>query len=100
MKKTIAAFVLIGITIPIFATLIVHYDIKNAPSLSLPVAYEKAETALGAATNEFHCLNAQVTTDYGRDGDWQFTFYSTNSKPKWVTIEFNGKIHVEDILIR
>jgi hypothetical protein len=57
-------------------------------------------SALGSMTNEFHCLSANVTTDFASDGEWQFTFYSTNSKPKWVSVEFDGKIHVENIMMR
>lgn len=101
MKKialTLLSF--IAPTIALFATLITPYNNAKPPSLSLPAAYERAANALGSATNQFHCISANVTTDFGADGEWQFTFYYTNSKPKWVTVEFNGKIHVEDIMLR
>jgi len=86
----------------VFATFITPYDMAKTPSLSLPIAYERSMTALGSATNQFHCLSAKVTTEYGADGEWQFEFQSTNSPPrlKWVTVEFNGKIHVENIMVR
>ena len=86
----------------LFASIIVPYNNSEAPGLSLPVAYSAAMAALGSTTNQFHCLSARVATDYGADVEWQFTFYSTNlpSKSKWVTVEFNGKIHIEDVLRR
>ena len=84
----------------VYATLIVPYDNSKPTGLPLPIAYDKAMNALGSSTNEFHCLSANVSTDFGPDGGWQFTFYSTNSKPKWITVEFNGKVHVEDFMVR
>lgn len=89
-------------TTVLFASLFIPYNNSKAPSLTLPVAYEYAMAALGSTTNQFHCLSALVATDYGADGEWRFAFYSTNSQPKhkWVTVEFNGKIHIEDVLRR
>lgn len=86
----------------LYATSFVPYNNAKPPTLSLPDAYERAVTALGPATNQFHCVSASIQTSFGTDGEWFFTFYSTNSqpKPKWVTVEFNGKIHVEDMLLR
>jgi hypothetical protein len=76
------------------------YNRAKAAAIPLPVAYEHAMTALGAKTNEFHCVSASITADFAPEGEWQFVFYSTNSRPKWVTIEFTGKVHVEDVLNR
>ena len=84
----------------LFANAIIPYDNATPPGLSLPVAYEDATTALGSMTNEFHCLSARITTDFSSKGEWQFTFYSTNSKPKWVSVEFNGKVHIENLMMR
>jgi hypothetical protein len=86
----------------LYAGPFVPYNDAKAPSLSLPDAYERAMVALGSKTNQLHCVNASVQSFYGADGEWLFTFYSTNSplKPKWVTVEFNGKIHVEDLFLR
>lgn len=101
MKKLVLTLlILIALTTALFATFIYPYDKAKSPGISLPVAYERAASALGSATNQFHCINANVTTDFGPGGEWQFTFYSTNSKPKWVTVEFNGKIHIEDVINR
>lgn len=82
MKTGLALIGLLAFVTTLYATLIVPYNKAKTPSLSLPVAYERAMSALGSETNEFHCLDAKVTTDFGSDGGWQFTFYSTNSKPK------------------
>ena len=100
MKKPLVFFSFATFATALFATLITPYNNAKPPGLSLPVAYERAANALGSATNQFHCISAKVTTDFGTDGEWQFTFYSTNSRPKWVTVEFNGKIHIEDIMNR
>jgi hypothetical protein len=100
MKKSLGVFLFLTFVGLVYATIIVPYSKSKIPSLSLPLAYEKAVTALGAATNQFHCISANVTTDFGPDGEWRFTFYSTNSRPKWVTVEFNGRIHVEDVMNR
>jgi hypothetical protein len=72
------------------------YDDSRAPTLSLPDAYQLAVTALGSATNSFHCINAHISTDFGAPG-WQFRFCSTN-KPaasKFVTVEFTREIHFD-----
>ncbi len=101
MKKITLAFLgLIAVATLLFASATIPYNNSKPPTLSLPKAYEYAMTALGSETNQFHCVKASVSTDFGPEGGWQFTFYSTNSKPKWVTVEFNGNIHVEDIINR
>lgn len=70
------------------------YNKSIAPSLSLPVAYEAAITALGPATNQFHCISANITTQFRAEGEWYFGFYSTNStvRPKFIAVEFNGTV--------
>jgi predicted phosphoribosyltransferase len=62
--------------------------------MSLPIAYERAVAALGSNANQFHCISANVTTQFSSGGEWYFTFYSTNSSraPKSIAIEFNGKV--------
>ena len=100
MKIKLALLASIVLTTILFASAIIPYNNAKPPSLSLPVAYQNAIIALGANTNQFHCLRANVTTDFGPGGEWQFVFYSTNSRPKWVTVEFNGKIHIEDVMNR
>lgn len=103
MKLTYLLTLFIATTaLILYAGPFVPYNNAKAPTLPLPDAYERALVALGSATNQFHCVSASIQTFYGADGEWLFTFYSTNSppKPKWVTIEFNGKAHVEDLFLR
>ena len=101
MKVSHPLLILLASTTVLFATLIVPYDNAKAPTMSLPAGYEAAISALGSATNQFHCISATISTDFGSPG-WFFTFCSTNQPPKykWVTVEFNGKIHAEDIMNR
>jgi len=68
------------------------YDNSKPPTLSLPVAYQLAVTALGSDTNRFHCVGASITMDFGAPR-WSFTFYDTNTPPelKCMTVDFGGK---------
>jgi hypothetical protein len=70
------------------------YDNTKPPAMSLPIAYDYALTALGSQTNEFHCVSANITTIFTTEGEWYFSFCSTNSKisPKLIAVEFNGKV--------
>ena len=101
MKLSHAFLVLPAFTTVLLATEFITYDKAKPPSLSMPAGYELATSALGAATNQFHCISASISTDFGKPA-WFFTFYSTTTppKPKWVTVEFGGKVHIEDILNR
>jgi hypothetical protein len=102
MKRKLILLITFGTATVLFADYIVPYNKAKAPTLPLPDAYQRAMAALGAVTNQFHCINASVQTSFDPDGEWFFTFYSTNSQPKrkWVTVEFGGKIHVENTIIR
>ena len=55
-------------------------------------------TNLGQDTNEFHCIRAGLAIAWSPDGEWLFTFCSTNDNIKYVTVEFDGKTHVEKVL--
>jgi hypothetical protein len=101
MKPLYAFLILLAFTTVLFATEFISYDNAKPPSLSMPAGYELAAAALGSATNQFHCISASISTDFGIPG-WFFTYCSTNTPPKykWVTVEFGGKVHVEDILLR
>jgi hypothetical protein len=95
MKITLPFVILCCSLTTIFASLnLPPYSKSKAPSLSLPDAYDLAIAALGQETNQFHCLSANVTTLFTTEGEWYFTFYSTNaiSKTKCIAVEFNGKI--------
>jgi uncharacterized SAM-binding protein YcdF (DUF218 family) len=68
------------------------YDNSKPPKLSLPDAYQFAIAAMGSTTNQFHCVGASITTDFG-DSRWSFTFCSTNKamRTRWMTVDFSGK---------
>jgi len=100
MKRALASLTILGISTALFAGLFIPYNVAKEPALLLPTAYNQALTALGVETNKFHCVSASIETSLSPDGEWRFTFYSTNLTPKWVTVEFNGKIHVQSTLKR
>jgi hypothetical protein len=93
MKTRYIVLSFAAITTGAFASLILPpYDNSKPPTLSLPAAYQLAVSALGSATNRFHCVSANITTDFDAPR-WSFTFYSTNTPPKWkcMTVDFGGK---------
>jgi hypothetical protein len=95
MKPILFLIFTLVFAITVFASVVLPpYNKSKPPSISLPVAYERAVAALGSATNEFHCISASVTTEFTSEGEWYFTFYSTNSNsmPKFIAVEFNGKV--------
>lgn len=94
--KTIGLIILLSAS-ALLAEISVPYDNSKPPTLLLPVAYNRAATALGSLTNQFHCVSAKIDTRFSSNGEWYFTFYSTNSRPKFITVEFNGKIHIENM---
>jgi len=100
MKSKAILLLAIVTSTALFAAVITPYNKAKPPTLSLPQAFEKALAALGSETNDLHCLEAKVDGVFSKDGEWLFTFYNIDAKPKWVTVEFNGKIHVEDIRLR
>ena len=70
------------------------YDKAKQPKISLPAAYGNAMVALGAATNQFHCVSASVTTELAPGGEWDFTFYSngSNAAVKQIVVKFDGEV--------
>jgi hypothetical protein len=99
MKTKLAIFFgLTVIAVSAYAYLVKPpYDNTKPPMMSLPSAYSLAIATVGSATNQFHCVSAVVNDELIGDGEWYFTFYSTNSKamPKLIAVGFNGKI-IED----
>ena len=78
----------------------IGYTRSRPPRLSLGAAYPLALQALGKATNDFHCTDASLQLALSADGEWMFTFWTTNGTHKYVTVEFGGKTHIEDIINR
>jgi hypothetical protein len=99
MKRLLVLLIVLVVCGVVFARNI-GYTRTRPPRLSLGAAYPLAMQALGKATNEFHCTDASLQFALSQDGEWFFTFWNTNGTHKWVTVEFGGKTHVEDIVIR
>jgi len=104
MKTRYILLGLVALATTVLASIVMPYDTSKPPSLTIPAGYELAVSALGTATNQFHCISASIYTDavVSPQGGWLFTFRSTNAPPKskFVTVEFGGKVHVEDTLFR
>jgi len=100
MKRLLIFLIIAVFSAVVFATFFIPYNNAKPPSLALLLAYNKALDALGTEANRFHCVGAEIDTAFSKEGGWQFTFYSTNAVPKWVTVEFNGKIHIENKMLR
>jgi hypothetical protein len=91
--RTLLILLLICLITSLYASLnFPSYKKSNPPKLSLPDAYKRAVLALGETTNQFHCVSANVTTKFTPEGEWYFTFYSTNSTSKLIAVEFSGKV--------
>jgi hypothetical protein len=99
MKSRLVLLSILTMAVALFASVVIPYNNSKKPTLLLPKAYQLATSALGTDTNEFHCISATIDTTFSGDGEWLFTFYSTNSKPKWVSVEFDGKTHVRSIIL-
>ena len=91
-RYILLAFVTLAFTV--YGTIIgPSYDKSKPPTLSLPAAYQLAIAALGAATNQFHCVSATISQEISAPA-WYFTFCSTNKTPteRWIIVEFGGKV--------
>ena len=100
MKTRYILLSLLTLSTAVFASLVAWppYDYSKPPSLSLPVAYERMMMVLGQATNQYHCIDARVSTDYFRGGEWDFALFTptpTNGTPrqKWVAVYFDGTVN-------
>jgi hypothetical protein len=93
MKTRYILLGLVMLSAVVFAEIGPPYDNSKPPPLPLPAAYQFAVVALGSATNEFHCVSASMTRDFGAPR-WSFTFYSTNQPPrrKILTVDKAGKV--------
>jgi hypothetical protein len=99
MKTRYILLAVFASTASLFASLVAKpYDNTKPPGISLPAAYALADTALGAATNQFHCIGATISTHFRDGAEWYFSFCTTNQPPtfKYVGVRFDGKVHVDD----
>jgi len=105
MKIRITLLVFLVCTGGLFASNGLYND-SVTPKLPLDLAYDIAVSSLGQATNEFHCVGASLASHFSNDGEWLFDFHSTNAMAKWnatekwVTVEFDGKTHIESVVDR
>jgi hypothetical protein len=94
MKTRYILLGLLMVSTAVLATIIgLPYDKSKPPTLALPAAYQFAVSALGSATNQFHCISATVSQEISAPA-WYFTFCSTNTPPKqrWIVVEFGGNV--------
>lgn len=99
MKTILTVISLLVFATILYASVILPpYDKSKPPSLSLPVAYDHALSVIGAKTNELHCTSAELTTYFSSDGEWYFTFCSTNAnaRPKHIAVKFNGEAFLDN----
>ena len=96
MKRVIIILTVLGLaTGLVFARRIMWPDTKP-PRLSLPDAYGCAISAIGTATNQYHCVRASCLISRSPDGEWMFTFCSTNGAFKTAFVFFDKTTRVED----
>jgi hypothetical protein len=98
MKHSIIIFSVLSIICSVAIAAAWVADPKQAPPISLPDAYRAATTALGSATNQFHCTAAQFVGEECVPGSWRFDFYNTNGVPKWVYVCPDSSTHIYDNL--
>jgi hypothetical protein len=60
MKKIITSLVALGLAGSVTYAFLQSYNVKKGSPILLPEAYALALQALGAATNEFYCVNARI----------------------------------------
>ena len=96
MKRYIIIFAVLTILSSIAFAALWSVDPKAAPPIALPDAYRVAATALGSATNEFHCTEAKVIGAWCGPSSWMFMFYSTNGTCKAVFACPDGSVHFQD----
>lgn len=72
------------------------YNRSLPPRLPLKDALPLAAQALGAATNQFYCLGAQVAIMRSPDGEWLFDYAATNGAEKHVFVFFDKTTRIVD----
>ena len=95
MKTRYLLLGLVTLATIVFAHIGPPYDSSKPPKLPLPVAYRFATAALGSATNQYYCVEAHITTDFGAPC-WSFTFGSTNRPEKVMTVDWEGQAQEDD----
>jgi hypothetical protein len=91
MKKYAVIFTVLGLTTSVAFAFLMAYGEERQPPISMPEAYTMATQALGSATNEFYCVHANTQISRSQDGEWLFSFCSTNGARKDVFVFLDKK---------
>ncbi|MGN6554053.1 MAG: hypothetical protein ACTHLW_10070 [Verrucomicrobiota bacterium] len=95
MKRFIVILAIFGLaTCAVFARRI-FWQPEKPPRLSLPDAYACAVGALGSNTNQYHCVSASCLISRSPDGEWMFSFYTTNGASKTAFVFFDKTTRIE-----
>jgi hypothetical protein len=99
MKRIAIIFaLLVAATGLVFAKRII-WDEKKAPALSLPEAYNCALSAIGSATNVYHCVAAECLISRSKNGEWMISFSDSKGNRKTAFVFFDRTTRTEDGLI-
>jgi hypothetical protein len=90
MKRTAVFFLSVAFVSSVAFAVLQPWNLKRRPPIPLPAAYAIAAQALGAATNEFYCVNARTQVSRSSGGEWVFMFCSTNGGEKNVFVFLDG----------
>jgi hypothetical protein len=96
MKRIIIIFGIFALATGLVFARRMAWPDTQPPRLALPDAYAAATNALGATTNQFYCVGAGTLISRSPDGEWLFTFCSTNGAYKSVFVFFDKQTRVED----
>ena len=96
MKGLIVVLIALGLATGLVFARRIGWDAKKSPRLPLSDAYICALTALGTATNQYHCIGAECMISRSPDGEWMITFCSTNGTFKTAFVFFDKTTRIED----
>jgi hypothetical protein len=95
MKRFIVPFVMLVCVAGVFAGNPI-FNVNKMPPISLPDACAMATHILGTETNRFYCVGARLDASRpSNDGDWWFSFCSTNGEVRNVYIFLDKKTKPE-----
>jgi hypothetical protein len=86
MKRLIICVLALGLATGIALAFVSSWSAQKPPPVTLPEAYNSAEQALGAATNQFYCVRAITLISRSPNGEWLLTYSNTNGAIKSVFV--------------
>jgi hypothetical protein len=92
MKRVAITIAVLVIPVGLAFARLMFWPHTKPPPLTLPQAYVEATQALGSATNEFYCVSANAQIAMALDGEWLFSFCSTNGGRKDVVVAFDKNV--------